>query len=67
MDDLPVAAPKLHAEVADREQVTKRLLDILARHKVPAVGLVIWGQVKGPDDRALLDRWRAAGLVVQQL
>ncbi|HET8947805.1 MAG TPA: polysaccharide deacetylase family protein [Candidatus Polarisedimenticolia bacterium] len=62
VDDLPVAAPKLHAEVADREQVTRRLLDILARHKVPAVGLVIWGQVKGPDDRALLDRWRAAGL-----
>jgi uncharacterized protein (TIGR02246 family) len=62
VDDLPVAAPKLHAEVADREQVTRRLLDILARHKVPAVGLVIWGQVKGPADTALLDRWRAAGL-----
>jgi peptidoglycan/xylan/chitin deacetylase (PgdA/CDA1 family)/ketosteroid isomerase-like protein len=62
VDDLPVAAPKLHAEAADREQVTKRLLEILARHKVPAVGLVIWGQVKGPADTALLDRWRAAGL-----
>jgi uncharacterized protein (TIGR02246 family) len=62
VDDLPVAAPKLHGETADREQVTKQLLEILARHKVPAVGLVIWGQVKGPADTALLDRWRAAGL-----
>jgi uncharacterized protein (TIGR02246 family) len=61
VDDLPVAAPKLHTDAADREQVTGRLLEILKRHEVPAVGLVIWGQVNGPADTALLDRWRAAG------
>jgi len=61
VDDLPVASAKLHTDAADREQVTGRLLDILKRHKVPAVGLVIWGQVKGPADTTLLDRWRGAG------
>jgi peptidoglycan/xylan/chitin deacetylase (PgdA/CDA1 family) len=28
---------------------------------VPAVGLVIWGQVNAPADTALLDRWLSAG------
>jgi uncharacterized protein (TIGR02246 family) len=62
VDDLPVASPKWHTDVPDRERVTRRLLEILARHRVPAVGFTIWGQVKGPADLALLDRWRAAGL-----
>jgi peptidoglycan/xylan/chitin deacetylase (PgdA/CDA1 family) len=62
VDDLPVASPKLHTDAADRDRVTRRLLEILAKHRVPAVGLTIWGQVRGPADTALLDRWRAAGL-----
>ena len=62
VDDLPVASPKLHTDKADRERVTRRLLEILGKHRVPAVGLAVWGQVKGPADTALLDRWRAAGL-----
>ncbi|HZN02746.1 MAG TPA: SgcJ/EcaC family oxidoreductase [Candidatus Polarisedimenticolia bacterium] len=61
IDDLPVASPKLHTDPADREEVTRKLLEILKAHKVPAAVFTIWGQVKGPKDTALLDRYRAAG------
>jgi peptidoglycan/xylan/chitin deacetylase (PgdA/CDA1 family)/ketosteroid isomerase-like protein len=61
IDDLPVASPKLHREAADRKDVTRRLLAILAKHKVKANVFTIWGQVKGDADIALLDLWRTAG------
>ena len=61
VDDLPVAAGRLHADAAERERITKDLLAVLARHHVPAVAFVIWGNVSGPADVALLERWLAAG------
>lgn len=61
IDDLPVAAPRLHSDPRDRAEVTRDLLAVLSRHCVPAVGFVIWGQVGGDADRALLRRWLDAG------
>ncbi len=61
VDDLPVAAGRLHADAAERARITSGLLAALARHRVPAVGFVIWGSVTGPADVALLERWLAAG------
>jgi len=61
IDDLPVAAGDLHADPAGRARITDGLLAVLAKHHVPAVGLVIWGNVKSDADRALLRRWLAAG------
>jgi peptidoglycan/xylan/chitin deacetylase (PgdA/CDA1 family) len=61
VDDLPVAAGSLHTTPEERELITRGLLAALAKHHVPAVGLVIWGNVKTGDDRVLLRRWLAAG------
>ncbi|MBZ5590233.1 MAG: polysaccharide deacetylase family protein [Acidobacteriia bacterium] len=61
VDDLPVAMGRLHSEPAEREMITKDLLAVLARHHVRAVAFVIWGNVSGPADVALLGRWLAAG------
>ncbi len=61
VDDLPVASGRLHVDPAERARITKDLLAALARHHVPAVGFVIWGNVGGPADTALLERWLAAG------
>ena len=61
VDDLPVAAGDLHTDPAERARITGDLLAALARHHVPAVGLVIWGNVATDADRAVLRRWRAAG------
>jgi peptidoglycan/xylan/chitin deacetylase (PgdA/CDA1 family) len=61
IDDLPVAAGDLHTDPAERARITDGLLAALAKHHVPAVGLVIWGNVKSDADRGLLHRWLAAG------
>jgi peptidoglycan/xylan/chitin deacetylase (PgdA/CDA1 family)/ketosteroid isomerase-like protein len=61
VDDLPIGMPNLHPDPADREQVTKCLLEILAHHKIPATAFVVWGQVRGPQDEALLTAWLRAG------
>jgi peptidoglycan/xylan/chitin deacetylase (PgdA/CDA1 family)/ketosteroid isomerase-like protein len=61
VDDLPVAAGDLHADPAERARITDGLLAVLARHHVHAVGLVIWGNVKGDADRAVLRRWLVDG------
>jgi len=61
IDDLPVAGGGLHTDPGERELITRGLLAALAKHHAPAVGLVIWGNVKTPDDRVLLRRWLAAG------
>jgi peptidoglycan/xylan/chitin deacetylase (PgdA/CDA1 family) len=59
VDDLPFATARLHPDPAERERITRSLLDILKKHKVPAVGLVIGGNIEG--DRKLLDLWLGAG------
>ncbi|MBW8875534.1 MAG: DUF4440 domain-containing protein [Acidobacteria bacterium] len=61
VDDLPVAGGGIHTDPAERERITQGLLAVLAKHHVPAVGLVIWGNVKTDADRAILRRWLAAG------
>src|ERR1700694_3674109 len=61
VDALPVAGGRLHTDPGERELITRGLLAALAKHHVPAVGLVIWGNVKTGDDRVLLRRWLAAG------
>jgi uncharacterized protein (TIGR02246 family) len=61
IDDLPVASGGLHTDPAERARITDGLLAALAKHHVHAVGLVIWGNVTGDADRALLRRWLAAG------
>ena len=37
------------------------MLAALAKHRIPAVGLVTWGNVRGDADRELLGRWLEAG------
>jgi uncharacterized protein (TIGR02246 family) len=61
VDDLPIAADSLHAGARERTRITDGLLEVLARHKAPAVGFVTWGNVHGDADVELLDRWLAAG------
>jgi peptidoglycan/xylan/chitin deacetylase (PgdA/CDA1 family) len=61
VDDLPVGGGSRHADPADRARVTDGLLAVLAKHRVPAVGFVIWANVRDAGDRAILDRWLAAG------
>ncbi len=61
IDDLPMTAGGLHADPADREAATQGMLAALAAHRVPAVGLVTWGNVRGAADLALLERWLTAG------
>jgi peptidoglycan-N-acetylglucosamine deacetylase len=61
VDDLPVGGGSRHADPADRARVTDGLLAVLAKHRVPAVGFVIWTNVRDASDRAILQRWLAAG------
>lgn len=61
VDDLPVGAGGLHADAAERMQITNGLLAALARHRVPAVGFVIWGNVRTDADREILAAWLNAG------
>ncbi|MCU0291673.1 MAG: SgcJ/EcaC family oxidoreductase [Thermoanaerobaculaceae bacterium] len=62
IDDLPVAGGRLHTDQPERARITADLLAVLARHKVPALGFVVWSQVKDARDTALLEQWLAAGL-----
>lgn len=61
VDDLPVAGGRLHADPAERKRITDGLLAVLAKHRVHAVGFVVWGQVRDDHDRELLRRWLAGG------
>lgn len=60
IDDLPLSA-RLHPEPALRRRITQDLLAVLAEHHIPAIGMVIWSQVRTDADRELLDLWLAAG------
>jgi peptidoglycan/xylan/chitin deacetylase (PgdA/CDA1 family)/ketosteroid isomerase-like protein len=61
VDDLPMALGSLHPEPAEREQITREMLAALERHRVPAVGLVTWRNVGGPEGLKLLRLWIEAG------
>ncbi len=61
VDDLPITPTRLHPEDAGRERVTRGLLNALARHRIRAVGLVTWGNVRSEADRKLLELWLEAG------
>ncbi|MEO6325306.1 MAG: polysaccharide deacetylase family protein [Thermoanaerobaculia bacterium] len=61
VDDLPLTAGQLHTDAAERETLTKQLLAVLAHHRIKAVGLVTWGNLRGERETALLDLWLAAG------
>jgi peptidoglycan/xylan/chitin deacetylase (PgdA/CDA1 family) len=60
VDDLPIAGGG-HDDPEERRQITEDLLGHLERHNIQAVGLVTWRNVRDDDDRALLERWLAAG------
>ncbi len=57
VDDLPLAGAAARGDAAARRATTEALLAVLRKHRVPAVAFVIAGNVKTPDDEALLQRW----------
>jgi uncharacterized protein (TIGR02246 family) len=61
VDDLPMGAGRLHTDPAERREITEKLLAALEKHRIRAVGFVIWGNVRTDADRAILERWLAAG------
>ena len=60
VDDLPIAGG-LHESQAERERITRGLLEALAKHRIRAVGLVTWNNVKSDADLDLLEMWLEAG------
>ena len=61
VDDLPIAADKLHADPEERERITHGMLQALARHRITAVGLVAGKHHPTAADGKLLDLWVKAG------
>jgi peptidoglycan/xylan/chitin deacetylase (PgdA/CDA1 family) len=61
VDDLPLAGAAARGDAAARRATTEALLAVLRKHRVPAVAFVIAGNVKTPDDEALLQRWLDEG------
>lgn len=61
IDDLPISSARLHPDPAERERITRGMLDALHKHKVPAVAFVTWDHVLSPADRDLLRLWMDAG------
>jgi peptidoglycan/xylan/chitin deacetylase (PgdA/CDA1 family) len=61
VDDLPLAGSAARGDAAARRAATDALLSALRAHRVPAVAFVIAGNVKTPDDEALLQRWLDEG------
>jgi peptidoglycan/xylan/chitin deacetylase (PgdA/CDA1 family) len=65
-DDLPVVS-RLYTENADHDRLTRRLLDAVRAHHVPAIGFVNEGKLRrggapDPGQVALLRLWTEAGL-----
>ena len=58
VDDLPIASDA--ALPAERARITTELLQVLAKHKIQAVGLVTWKRVSS-NSEALLGQWLEAG------
>lgn len=61
IDDLPISSSRLHTDPAERERITRGMLDVLRKHKVPAVAFVTWDRVLSPADLDLLRLWGEAG------
>jgi peptidoglycan/xylan/chitin deacetylase (PgdA/CDA1 family)/ketosteroid isomerase-like protein len=61
IDDLPISATRLHPDPAERERITRGMLEALRKHEVPAVAFVTWDRVLAPSDRGLLRLWMEAG------
>src|SRR5512134_1392014 len=61
VDDLPISSSRLHPDPAERERITRGMLDVLRRHRIKAVGFVTWDRVLTPADRDLLRLWLDAG------
>ena len=61
VDDLPLAGSAARGDASARREATEALLAALRKHHVPAVAFVIAGNVKTPDDEALLRRWLDEG------
>jgi peptidoglycan/xylan/chitin deacetylase (PgdA/CDA1 family) len=57
VDDLPLAGAASRGDAAARRATTEALLAVLKKHGIRAVAFVIAGNVKTPDDQALLQRW----------
>jgi peptidoglycan-N-acetylglucosamine deacetylase len=60
VDDLPIAGG-LHEDAAERRRITEGLLAALAKHQIPAVGFVTWGNFRETGDRELLEAWLQRG------
>ena len=57
VDDLPLAGAASRGDAAARRATTEALLAVLKKHRIQAIAFVIAGNVKTPDDEALLQRW----------
>lgn len=65
IDDLPVAPGNRH-DLAQQRQITTKLLEVLASHRVPAIGFVNEGKLEvdgvvDPARVALLEQWLDRG------
>ncbi len=61
VDDLPISMGSLHDSDDEREQITRRMLAVLAAHEIRAVGMVTWKNVRSERDVKLLEMWLEAG------
>ena len=61
VDDLPLGGAASRGDAAARRATTEALLAVLKKHRIPAIAFVIAGNVKTPDDEALLQRWLDEG------
>lgn len=57
VDDLPIVGAAARGDAAARRATTEALLAVLRTHRIRAIAFVIAGNVKTPDDEALLQRW----------
>jgi uncharacterized protein (TIGR02246 family) len=60
VDDLPISGG-LHPDPSERRAITRGLLAALRAHRVRAVGLVTWANVRDESDVELLREWLRAG------
>jgi uncharacterized protein (TIGR02246 family) len=58
VDDLPASA---NLSPAERARMTDALIAALAQHRIRAVGMVTWSNIRSSGDTLLLERWLAAG------
>lgn len=61
VDDLPLAAGRLHTDPGERERITRRLLDALRKHHIQAVAVATGKNHPAKADLALLGLWLDAG------